>query len=1401
MITGLVSNDELERQHVIDLAAQQIDLYRKQGLELVSHYNREVSALDGYRGRQLLELLQNADDAGVDAESGCKLLLDLSRDRLIVANTGKPFNRKGLISLVISDCSPKQLERNRFIGSKGLGFRSVLTWTDRPLISSGGYEVVFDRAKAVETVQQLAAEHSELNEVVAPFVESIGRWPAAVMRFPGLPLNDDPWLGLARAYRADGYDTAIILPLPDGQRGDDIHAEMLEQIKDLPTSSLLFCRHLTRVEITGDLRKTWDLLRENHADGHSTIFLEQDGLRELWDVYRQVGQVSAEAAEKNSGGRRDFEVAVAVPDVVKPNPVGSLCVFFPTHERLPCTMVMHATLETSDDRNRLVAHASNREVLGHLALHVAAVVESQATPAMPRRALDLIAGIEDADPELKALGFVDALVKACAGQSIFPRLDGTLKPSADVWQAPHQTWLSQLGPDLFPEVLSVPPTDSLSDLLALFKLSWFDPTTLRDRLKHYLLGMERSKAGEILGRLLADGQLGEVGADGLLVSADGQLIEGSCFFTPVERLPTLPSWALNIRFVEETFQAGLLRGSSALGLRFLASDLTRLGAEVDEYRFDTVARAFIDQVEEGSEGDALVVKQRWAELLRWLFDASAESRQVLPQLAIKVITTHGTLQRATTCYLGPDYPRGQVVWRLYQQFGQDEFVGSQSDNGLSGLAADESESFLLALGVASSPRLDPFRSSTDYNRFRETVVDRLDYPTTVRGQPCNTPGDVRQICRVYEIGGVRVPDRWKQLLNDGDPAAIAAYLLSDGAMLLANEIDAQAKFQARFGREQSLREDPSLPIPNATLFLLRESAWVPGSDGRRRRPSEIMLSSQGVRVLRGVYSCHAVDPKDKLISSHGGREALNSLLTRLGAVSSLENLSGQSLYELLLSLPDRDPQGEVSPGIYRTLVDSGVSVEDSPHREKFLKSGRMWGRYKGEASYIPVGQLRYNANLTVTKAIETHIPLVNILRSKNTQLVKQLFGIPSLTSEDIGLTVEIEETDYDPGSEDANRHLRIAMPYIYALRLAETLDEQGRELGLLRKAALRVCHQVRVLARLPGGATEMIVLNEGERIVVDSSLLMVGEYREDGYGFLTFWLSVAELVAELLGRDVASEVGGILRCRTLAEMQEVLRVRLGADAEDKLFEARSRFKESIMVNSEGQEKTIPSPQSSESAVPVQQPAPSQAGPPSSSIISGPGVEGPPPGSKVIVTPIEGPVERPTRRRKLVVTGQVSSRGGGRGPLATEDKTFKVVEAFERHEGRFTILVNHLHGSDTFGCDLLSVASEAIRDKAMAKQSISDADIMRYIEVKGRSARTGEVELGDNQLRAAERLRDRYWLYRVFVDPNRDSYYEVALLPDPLNSRAVRTVTRFNLAEGSGASSYSVTEMSEEEPRA
>jgi len=293
-----------------------------------------------------------------------------------------------------------------------------------------------------------------------------------------------------------------------------------------------------------------------------------------------------------------------------------------------------------------------------------------------------------------------------------------------------------------------------------------------------------------------------------------------------------------------------------------------------------------------------------------------------------VITTKGSLRRATNCYLGPDYPHGLIVWRLYEIFDQDEFVGNAAANGLQDIDIDAAERFLLSLGVYETPRLVLFDDGKDYRNFCNSVIEQLDYPRTVRGVSAKTSSDARQICREYQIQGVYIPDRFMLLLKDGDPTAVAAYLLSTGAPRIAEEVDSNASFHARVGSEQKVWPDLSIPIPNTVLFYLRDTAWIPTTNGSRRRPAQIMLSKQGVQILRGVYARYKFNLKDKLIEMHGGRVALESLLTRLGAATSLENLNGQSLYDLLLTLPERDPNGEVAQSIYRTLIESNVSADE-----------------------------------------------------------------------------------------------------------------------------------------------------------------------------------------------------------------------------------------------------------------------------------------------------------------------------------------------------------------------------------------------------------------------------------------------------------------------------------------
>lgn len=85
-----------------------------------NHFNDEISTLEEYEGRELYELIQNADDAGASC-----LKIEIENSQLTISNDGnKPFTQDGYASIMRPSQSTKR--DGKYIGCKGLGFRSVL---------------------------------------------------------------------------------------------------------------------------------------------------------------------------------------------------------------------------------------------------------------------------------------------------------------------------------------------------------------------------------------------------------------------------------------------------------------------------------------------------------------------------------------------------------------------------------------------------------------------------------------------------------------------------------------------------------------------------------------------------------------------------------------------------------------------------------------------------------------------------------------------------------------------------------------------------------------------------------------------------------------------------------------------------------------------------------------------------------------------------------------------------------------------------------------------------------------------------------------------------------------------------------------------------------------------------
>ncbi len=148
---------------------------------------RTVASLSGqitqeYRGRCVLELLQNAHDAlaGARPDDPRRISFVLATEPepvLLIANSGHPFRHEDFEGICQLGQSPK--DPNESVGNKGLGFQSVLEVSTRPQIWSttaqaGDPEFVFgfDPAGTERLVEQALAE---IESGLSPPHAAIGR--------------------------------------------------------------------------------------------------------------------------------------------------------------------------------------------------------------------------------------------------------------------------------------------------------------------------------------------------------------------------------------------------------------------------------------------------------------------------------------------------------------------------------------------------------------------------------------------------------------------------------------------------------------------------------------------------------------------------------------------------------------------------------------------------------------------------------------------------------------------------------------------------------------------------------------------------------------------------------------------------------------------------------------------------------------------------------------------------------------------------------------------------------------------------------------------------------------------------------------------------------------------------
>lgn len=434
-------------------------------------------ALGGYRHRVVVELVQNAADAG----DTCRLSYD--GGVLSAVNTGLPLTAEGVAALASLRASAKR--GGRTVGRFGVGFASVAAVADEVVVASTDGAVRFSRARTLEAVAALPSLAGEL-------AARGGRVP--LLRLPFA----DP------AVPAAGWTTEVLVTVTDGA----LVQRLLDEVD--PTLLLVLPGLVTLTVGSRQLSA--------RVDGDDVVV---DGVR--WRVARASGPVAPallanRPVEERAQDTWHVTWAAAVSDdgeVLDPPGARVVRAPTPTDDPLSLPVVLAASLPLGPDRRRVQSGPLATAVLRHAADTLPGLVARLADTPSRLRLVPGPLGAGEVDAELCSLvlaalqGAVvrhSASVLDGASPTLLTVLDDVLDLLAAPWSASR--WAAPL------RALGVPRLD-LAGLCALLAGVDRDPSWWR-RL-YDALPPDRDQLGA-LPVPLADGSLAP-SPRGLLLSS------------------------------------------------------------------------------------------------------------------------------------------------------------------------------------------------------------------------------------------------------------------------------------------------------------------------------------------------------------------------------------------------------------------------------------------------------------------------------------------------------------------------------------------------------------------------------------------------------------------------------------------------------------------------------------------------------------------------------------------------------------------------------------------------------------------------------------------------------------------------------------------------------------------
>jgi hypothetical protein len=1030
------------------------EVYLLSPSRMFAEFNGEEENVKNYNNRQLLEMLQNADDAASEAQGEKKILIRLQGKKLIIANTGYGFSEEGLNSIFHSHLSPKQAMEGQ-IGKKGLGFRSILSWAEKVTIDSHDLCVGFSKDYSRKVLKELLMDPK--------FKRAFDKLKKKEQEFPISTLVCPETEGAVVDYfeGKEDFDTIIQIDLLESAAEQVI--KQLDQ--DIDGEVLLFLNNLASIYIDINGVK-YSYKKENISAGilKITNATEESVTESVWNIYNLEGRFE--------DIKRDYHLSVAWQnDFAHTKDVAYS--YFRTKVPIQCRGIIHGSFELNADRNLIIDDAEhyNRRLTALL-------------PYLLSEASEQIAQMEKDKFNYKALLFLDAdfqsLNHLADNKDLKENIQNLAKDKNifPVTSNQYIKWDDENRPVFFAEEI-IPQylqPDRYPDLLLYtedpFVLGFFNRlgygyyktegviSSIASQKNSIKLHDYACLIKSISNYIDQDTDLQKT--SGLFFDNEKKLLSfGGPVFLPNQGIKYSLPPELGIQIIGNDLAEELLKVCDSADFEKLSASLSKY--KLKQFSFNEVVETVISHYSQPENMQFEDLKKLHKTLFE-IYRLEPNKDSNWEGTAVNLFNKKNKTAPADKLYFGKEY--GNALAEEIYSYDKTKLIAPHQKFDIASNDAALWKKYLQWLGAAYWPRKIEARANEHYAEY---VMKNYNYRNLVDGYSFKNGYDDFKNTLTGGYGTINVLsiDDFDNLLRHNSSESIINLIDKDAEIYTSIEKNSepQTSFIAlKFYKARDLRYIRSNLMPSYIKWKLGNSSWLQTESNIISEPSKCSSAAYINEDFSGLIERPKVD-YEVLRSKQVQREKVDYILSLVGVHKLISTLSAEMIYTILQKLPEIDLSGKKAKTIYNQIAINydeksllKLSRYDQAHRA-YMSSGRVFCR---DGKDYPLNEVYYVNDKKYGESVIKQFNTIEIDRRRSKDKIRKIFGIKPLDDFELNVDGVPQVHELNPKFE---REIENFKPYVYVLRKEQ---DSGNEKNIIKNTKFQLVTDLKAVLTISG---------------------------------------------------------------------------------------------------------------------------------------------------------------------------------------------------------------------------------------------------------------------------------------------------------------------------------------------